>query len=463
VLLLAVPGSVAGFPLWGDASVGVTQYHHLTLFQGDDPDSAETAPREQVQVLDRTYWAVPWNSSEIFTYIPPQARNATVDNVKAISHQGGSIFMPGDFSAAVNPDDPPVTGWMEGSGNEGYYYWKFPEAVTRDIIHALTFATSADFKDADPELTDTEEWNVTDGTLSLASNVSSSTHVSKRYLGGVDLVSVNMSFVADHGQNMSFDVSSDNGTTWLPAFNGTPLGFPGTSNEFRWRVTMTQDTSENATPVLHEVAFQVQFTPEYNDIIIEARYSLDIVDKDLVFDQVYPFDSTSSTFVFIGYFDPDMDLNVNGTEVTSSVGSTYPTKVTYTHMTGGHDPIITFTVTDTTTDDGTDGEQTSYWIYIVVLLLVLVMVMGVAMVLMSDRRKKAETGQLGPTVEGDGEPVDDDDLEALTLRRAEMVEAIRDLDGDHEIGLIDDGEHEARREELKVEAVEVIKRIEDAK
>jgi hypothetical protein len=42
-----------------------------------------------------------------------------------------------------------------------------------------------------------------------------------------------------------------------------------------------------------------------------------------------------------------------------------------------------------------------------------------------------------------------------------MVEAIRNLDEDHGIGLIDDGEYELRREELKAEAVEVIKRIED--
>ncbi|NIP37440.1 MAG: hypothetical protein GWN18_20955, partial [Thermoplasmata archaeon] len=37
---------------------------------------------------------------------------------------------------------------------------------------------------------------------------------------------------------------------------------------------------------------------------------------------------------------------MTGTEVTKSASTTVPGKDTYTHMTGGHDPIITFKVTD---------------------------------------------------------------------------------------------------------------------
>ena len=460
LLMLLGPATVTAFPSWGDASVGVTSYHRLTMMQGDDPNSPEVEPRDQVAVVDRTLWSIPWNSSEIYTYIPPEARNVSVDNIKAISHQGTSIFIPGDYSKVTNPDDPPAMGWKEGSGNEGFYFWRFPNDVSRDQLANLTFSSSADFNDADPNMTKTEEWNVSDGSLSLAENVSEAIYVSKRYTGGVNIVTVNMTFGAEHGQNMTFDVSIDNGTTWYTTSPGIPLPLDDIGGEFRWRVTMTQNLSHNATPLLYGVTFELKYTPEYTDIWIEARYTLDILEGELVIDQLYPFDSTISTFVYVGYIDLDMDLQVNGTEVIRSEGGDYPGKATYTHMTGGHEPVLTFTITDTTTDDGQDDDPTYYWFYIVVSIMVLVMVIGIAMVLTSDRRRKTEARELRRPVDGDG-PGEDEDLEDLTERKAELVDAIRVLDEDHEIGLIDDGKYELHREELKAEAVEVIKRIED--
>lgn len=455
LIMLLGPATVAAFPHWGDASVGVTPYHQLTMMQGDDPNSPEVAPRDQVAVVERSFWKVPWNSSEIFTYIPPEARKVSVDNIKEISHQGTSIFIPGDFSKATNPDDPPTTGWLEGSENEGYYFWRFPKDVSRDQLANLTFTSSADFNDTDPNMTKTEEWNVSDGSLSLAENVSEAIYVSKRYTGGVDIVTLNVTFGAEHGQNMTFDVSIDNGTTWYAISPGTPLPLDDIGGVFRWRVTMTQNLSHNATPLLYGVTFDVEFTPRYTDIWIEAMYMVDILKGELVIDQFFPFDSTTSTFVFVGYLDLDMDLQVNGTEVIRTEGGAYPGKATYTHMTGGHDPVLTFTITDTSTHDGEDDGPVPNWIYIVVAILVLVMVIGIAMVLTSDRRRKTDSGKLGPPVDGD------EHLEDLIGRKAELVETIRELDEDHEIGLVDDGEYEDRREELKAEAVDVIKRIED--
>jgi len=456
LLMLLGPVHVSAFPFWGDEAIGVTPYHQITIIQGDDPNTEAEEPRNGIFVVDRTAWSIPWNSSEIYTYIPPEARNITVDNIKSISHQGGSIFIPGDFSRAVNPGDPPTTGWMEGTENEGYYFWRFPEQVSRDLNNRLGFSTTADFEDADPGSTDLTGWNITDNMLILASNSTTATYVSKRYTGGHDLTSVNMTTQAHHGQNMTFQVSADNGTTWGPVANGIPVQLDGVGAEFRWRVTMTQNLSHNATPILFDVAFDITFTPLNTDIWIETSYFLDIVDGGTVFDQTFPFDATITSLVLAAYFDDDMDLHVNGTEVMATSGGTYVGKTAYTHMTGGHAPIITFTVTDTTTNGGEDGFISSYGIYIVVLILVLIMAIGIAMVLTADRRKKDGTVDVSSgSTEADGQ-------DPLSDRKDQLMEAINDLDEDHRIGLIDEQEHRARREALKAEAVEVMKRQDGA-
>ncbi len=454
--LLVGPMGTEAFPLWGDESVGVTQFHQAILMQGDDPSSSQVAPRDQVQVIDRSYWSIPWNSSEVYTYISPKARNVSVDHVRSVPHQGGSVFVPGQFSAVLNPDDPPATGWMAGDAYRGYYYWRFPEGVSRDVVHTLVFENSTDFGDADPILTATDEWNVTGDTLSLASNVSSSTWVSKRYTGGVDITSVNMSVSADLGENMTFHVSTDNGTSWSPILPGTPVDVDDQGFEFRWRVTMDREPVSNATPVLHNVSFDIEFTPETTDIWLEAQYTLDIIGGSLEFSMTHPFDVHGSSFIFVGHVDTDMSLQLEGANLTRSDGSVYPGKVTYTHMGGARAPLLAFTIKDLREDDEGD---TSLWLYVGILVLVIMMVIGIAMVITADNRSEAGSSPEDGTEPGEVPDTPTDDHEALEVRKAELLEAISELDEDHEIGLIDDEEFEERRRALKAEAVEVMKRI----
>jgi hypothetical protein len=415
------------------------------------------APRDVVRVIDRSFWSIPWNSTEVYTYISPLARNVSVDHVRSVSHQGGSIFVPGGFSRALNPHDPPAMGWMEGEEYRGYFYWRFPDNVSRDVVNTLVFESDADFNDADPDLTAMGDWNVSGGTLSLATNTSSSTWVSKRYTGGVDITSINMTISADMGENMSFKVSTDNGTTWNPIEPGTPLDVDGQGYEFRWSVSMGRDPVSNATPVLHNVSFDVQFTPESNDIWLEAQYTLDIIGGALEFSMTHPFDVHGSSFIFVGYVDVDMSLELEGANLTRTDGSVYPTKATYTHMGGQRSALLTFTITDEREDGNGDG-GTSIWLYVGILILVVMMLIGIVMVIAGDRGK-AEDGAVDDVDPGDGEDEAVEDTEDLEARKATLLEAIRDLDEDHEIGLLDDEEFEERRAALKAETVEVLRRL----
>jgi hypothetical protein len=452
LFLLMGPFPAMAFPLWGDASVGVTVYHQMSVIQGDDTDTVGVEPRARISVVDRTVWSVPWTSSEIYTYIPPGASNVSVDNIKTFSHQGSTFFMPGDFSTLHNPDDPPAKGWMDGSAYEGYYYWRFPEQADRDKVQDLGFDTTADFQDADPEFTDLEQWNVTDGMLSLSSNTSSATYVSKRYVGGVDIVRVNTTVGPIDAQNVTIEISADNGTSWHTVSNGTSTVMSGTGAEFRWRASMSQNVSGNDTPSLDRISFNIRFTPEFNDIWIETTYFLDIEGRELEFDMIFPFDSTASTLVLIALFDDDMDLQVNGTEMVKTDAPSGNGRVTYSHRTGGHDQILTLIVTDYAADDG-EGGDSSLFIYIFITMLVVIMVIAAAMTL---SRGKGGTERTSGISSGTSEDSDED---AMTARKTDLFKQIKDLDEDHRVGLIEEDEYQRRRRALKAEVVELMRQM----
>jgi hypothetical protein len=428
-------------------------YHQVTVMQGDDPSTANVEPRTQILVIDRTYWYIPWNSSEIYTYVPPGARNVSFDHVQPYSHQGSTIYIPGAFSYANNMASPPSIGPKEGEGFEGYHFWRFAQDAQRDLVNSLNFTSTLDFADADPEFTVMDDWNFTNGTLRLETNISSSTYVSKVYTGGVDLINVNATYLVSDEENATMEITVDNGTTWREPEHGVNLEFDDEGTEFRWRVTMTQNVSLNNTPELEWAAFDSLFTPRFNELLMETTYIMEVDGKELEFDQVFPFDLNTTTFVMIFYMDEDMTLEVTGTEVIKTPSTMIPGKVTYTHMTGGHDSIITFHVTDlkATQEEGTD---TTFWMFVVVGVLILLMCIGLAMVLLSDRGgKEAPAG--GP-VESSAEGNDD-----LLTRKAELMEAIKDLDEDREIGLISEEEHMARREELKADTMDLMRAIEE--
>ncbi|NIP37439.1 MAG: hypothetical protein GWN18_20950, partial [Thermoplasmata archaeon] len=226
---------------------------------------------------------------EIYTYVAPGARNITYDHVVSYSHQGSTIYIPGEFSASNNPHSPPSVGPKEGEGFDGYYYWRFSDEAERDVLQAINFTSESDFGDADPELTGIEDWVFDDGVLSLASNVSTATYVSKVYTGGVDISSINTTFNATGVENMTMEVTVDNGTTWHEPVPGVPLEFDDIGAKFRWRVTMAQDPTINNSPRLDWADFNTLFTPEFTELLMETTYILDIESKVLEFDQVFPF------------------------------------------------------------------------------------------------------------------------------------------------------------------------------
>jgi hypothetical protein len=148
-----------------------------------------------------------------------------------------------------------------------------------------------------------------------------------------------------------------------------------------------------------------------------------------------------------------------------------------TSVSGGQGEPTSFSATGSfRVELGPPGEEATDWAKMgrYALLTGLIVVL-LALILWSPRRGKGEGEDIdGDEGEGEDEEEhgdeDDDEVEdervalvrtGLEERKAELLEGIRDLDDLHDDGELDDEEWEARRAELKAEAVSVMKALDD--
>jgi len=379
---LASPGMGANLPCCpaGDPSIGITRFHQIMVLQGDDPNTVVEEPKDRLFVLDRTYWSIPWNNTEVYTYIPPLAKDISLDHVVAVDQDGTSVYLPGEFSAQTNPGDPPATGWTREGTYSAFYSWRFPEEAQRGRSYTMDVDSTLDFRTFDGELTNGGDWDTSGGMLMLLPDLTSSTYVSGMNLAGLDILSVDMSIQGRSLENMTFDASADNGTIWSPIVEGTPLETPGPGNEFRWRVSFTQDGSMQDLPALERVVFDILYTPESTDIWLETSYTLDLPEEGVEFDFSFPFDGDGTGFIVYVYTDDDMPFGVNGTDVEQTVDPAYVGKRVYRHLSGYYASLITLAVNvEEPRPAETEAGTSSPWIWVMVgLVLLLVALLGMA-------------------------------------------------------------------------------------
>jgi hypothetical protein len=375
VTLLMLPSWGANLPCCpaGDPSVGVTRFHQIMVLQGDDPNTPEEEPRDRIQVIDRTYWSIPWNNSEVYTYLHPDAQDISVDHVNAVDQQGTSVYLPGEFSADANPADPPATGWTSEGNYASFYYWRFPEAAQRGRGYTLDVNSTLDLRQYDEEKTTGTDWDTSGGMLMLLPHLETSTYVSGPTLAGMDLLTVDMSLEGQATENMTFSVSQDNGTTWTPISVDGPLELPGDGGVFRWMVTFTQHDSMTQLPALERVTFDLLYTPESNDIWLETSYTLDIPEDGLEFDFTLPFDGDGTGFIVYVYTDEDMPFGVNGTDVEQTVDQSYEGKTVHRHLSGDYASLITLAmdVEEKTGPEDPEPGRTGPFVWVLLGLVVL--------------------------------------------------------------------------------------------
>ncbi len=438
-----------------DYSIGTTMFHQIIMVQGDDPDTSPTEARDMLSVVDRSYWEIPWDSDEVYVSMPEDAKSIIVEQVKSIPHQGQNIFVPGKYSAMQNPDDPPETGRVTEGDYEGFYYWRFPEHADRSENDTMDVDTDEDFADYDPELTDPDDFIFSFGSIGLAENVTEATYTSKMFTGH-ELTKVGLSYWGYEMENMTFEVTGDNGTTWHPAESGTTSPIPGGGNQFRWRVNMTQDLADDAPPILDWVTFTIHFMPETTDTWIEASYLMQIPKEGLEFDKMFPFDVDQSGLVYIGYFDHKVELVVTGFNLTPNPGNTEEDKVTYTYMSGPYECRLTFFVKDYQAQ--AESDEFPWLLYLLPLVIVIVIALAYYWAKKSGERDVREYEE-APHVDEEEEDLEDMDLEELETAKAELVAKIKQVQKEHDEGIVGDEELDVRLKAYKDEAVQVMKQI----
>ncbi len=439
-----------------DYSIGTTTFHQLIMDQGDVPDTPRTEARDMLGVVDRSYWEIPWDSNEVYVSMPEDAKSIIMEQVEGIPHQGQSIYVPGRYSAMENPDDPPETGWVTDGDYEGFYYWRFPEQADRSENDNMDVDTDEDFADYDPELTDPDDFTFTFGSIGLAENVTEATYTSKKFTG-LALTKVGLTYWGFEMENMTFEVTGDNGTTWHPAESGTTSPLPGMGNEFRWRVTMTQDMADNATPFLDWVTWVIHFMPKTTDTWIEVSYLMQIPKEGLEFDKMFPFDVALSGLIYLGSFDHDVEVNVTGVHLVRIPGNTQEDKVIYRYMSGPYDRRLTFFIKDHQAPG--ESDEFPWLVYLMPLVIVIVIGLVYYWAKSSGEREIKEIDKAADVDEEDEGDLDGMDLEELETRKAELVANIKQVQKEHDEGIVGDEELDVRINAYKDEAVKVMKKI----
>lgn len=438
-----------------DHSIGTTTFHQIIMVQGDDPDTSNKEARDVLSVVDRSYWEIPRDSDEIYISMPEDARSIIVEQVDAVPHQGQSIYVPGKYSAMQNPGNYPETGWITEGDYEGFYFWRFPEGADRSENFTLDVDTDEDFADYDPELTDPDNFVFSFGTILLADNVTEATYTSKLYTGA-PLTKVGLSSGAYEEENMTFQVTGDNGTTWHLVESGTTSPIPGEGTEFRWRVTMTQDLADDAPPILDWMRLIIYFLPESTDTWIEASYLMQLPKEGLEIDVMFPFDVNSSGLVYLGYFDHDVEFIVTGFHLIRTPGDTPEDKVTYVYMSGPYECRLTFYMKDHQASNESNDFPWLY--YLLPLVIVIVIALAYFWAKTSGKREIKEIEEAQDD-DDDGLDLDDMDLEELMAAKAELVNKIKQVKMEHDEGIVGDEELDVRLKTYKDEAVLVMKHI----
>jgi hypothetical protein len=351
-------------------------------------------------VVDRAYWSIPWNNSEIYTYIHPYAQDISLEQVRGADQQWTSIYLPGEYIANTDPQDLPGTGWIEEGNYSGLYAWSFPVTAQRGRERTVDVDTTLDFRQFDGQMTAAGDWDTSGGTLVMLPDRESSTYVSATHPIGMDLLTVEMTLEGRSTENMTFDVSEDNGTTWTAISQGTPVDLPGTGAEFKWRVEFTQDASMEEAPSLDRVVFDLAYTPESNEIWLETTYTIDIPEDGLELFLSLPFDGEGTGCIIYIYLDEDMPLMVEGTEMEPTLDGDYPGKVLRQHLTGEYAALITvsFDVEETGPTDGGNGDELPWALILVGLVLMLALVLGWDF-MSRTRSNEADDRDEGPTEE----------------------------------------------------------------
>lgn len=454
LLLLLLP-SVA------QAAVGqpVLYRHHIVMIQGDDPGTMETEPENQILVIERFGYLVPWDNDTVDSPVPKGSHTMSIDQVAWSDSIG---YYPGVYSTFMNPENPPSKEFFDMTDMDcciaHSYVWGFPQGADRNFSFSALLEVDTDFIQYYDDIKSDKVWNFSSSGLSLEPGNESGEYVSTiNVADSVNITTFELSWYNNsHGDNISIFISNNNGTLWhdVTGNEGRVTNFTSTGSELLWRINMTQDVALNNTPVLSDLWFNLTYVPWYSDIIIQLTYilerdpdtdSFEFV-MDLYDDYIYGVNPH-----FVMYINKDHTLESEAVPFTLFETQTeYPEKDAFVFMTGTYDYEAPISIRKN------QEEETSYPIQLFLIILLVIIIMLIVLVMVMSR---TEIPDYDPDEDGEAGGADSRELEELEAKKASLLMAIKKLDSDHEEGLVDDDVHSEMRAGYKARAVELTRQI----
>ncbi|UCE73746.1 MAG: hypothetical protein JSV56_12070 [Methanomassiliicoccales archaeon] len=428
--------------------------HHVIMIQGNDPDTAEIEPGNEMLAIERFFLLVPWNESFVDLPVPLAMKIGSQD----IDHVGYSDmfgYVPGQYSLYMNPGDSP---YKEFRNMEDMtcciahsFVWGFPKGADRNQSQDIHLDTGSAFKENMDDSRSIDVWNFSEDTMKLKMGEYSGEYISTATKMGAHIPKVEIDWnISMHKENVTFLISNNNGTNWLDmtSHKGEEVNFSVQGNELIWKINMTQNITLNNTPVLTDLWINVTYTPMYSDIILQLDYVLERKSDKFEFtmDLYKDYDDGVVPHILI-YTDKDHIVESEDIPLTLyGSQSEYPGKDVYIFMAGSFSPEAAITV------QKVEEESQISWLLIFPLILIIIFV---GAFLMGRARKREMT----KSAEGQTATADNGDMEELARKKEGLLTALKELDSDFEEGNLDEDIYNELRSTYKKKAAEVMSQM----
>lgn len=427
--------------------------HHIVLIQGDDPKTPEVESENEIYVVERfTFW-IPWNESFVEVAVPKEinSERADFDHVIYVDPMG---YIPGMYSAYWNSTTTPYKEFISMENMDccisNRYVWGFPSGSERNHSASSLLDTPLDFEQYVDEDRSDDVWNYSDSGMRMKPGNAFGDYLSQSSELGVNITKVKMSWVVlENEENITLFASNDNGAHWLnmTGKEGQQLFFTTSGSDFVLKFNMTQDVKRNNTPLLSELGINLTYTPDYNEIILQLYY---IVERDPSSDE---FDFTLDLHedsdygiapYIIVYINEGYSVKSDQTPLTLYEEQTeYPGKNSYVFMGGSYSPEAIITI------QKDEGKGQIPWELLLVIIILLVCI-GIVI---ATRSKKEPKDTSKPVTKVSNEK------KKLLERKQNLLKAIKKLDKDFEAGILDEEVYRELRADYKRKTVDIMKEL----
>ncbi len=445
-----------------DPPMNATGYNHwLEIMQGDIPDSEQVEADNMLLVHDTMFYVVPWYESRVYMSIPNGAEVVYILDVH-------NLFNNGSWGQSEYVD---------------WYYWEFEQGADRDMYAFVEHDSSAVFSQGDYDAT---LFDINDNGTSLKSNITYGEYTSLSITNSeiVNFTSASPIFNSN-SSNVTFQLSNDNGTTWIACGSGETIDFTTSGNELKYRAILSDNPVTQ--PDISNITIEYSYTPQSTIIALRSEYVIfsetdplsfnmqkqlmyDISDVNILFYHDPGFEPGSDNITWMQHYEinPAMleAFEKPGKEV--HIGSATPGLLISMSLVEGH---------------GDDAAGPNYYLYSIIAVIIIISLMGIYL---SRKDSDLEGDDLKDTSSSetleDGEPSEDeadkdDDIEKaevpenedteafvevnddFSTQKENILKAIKKLDADLESGDISKDVHTELKANYKKEAVRVMKEL----